>query len=92
MRAFVYRAPVQALRKTQQQGAKYTDYHSFPEGEGTELLLWTNNDPVSCLNPTQIRLGQGQACQPNTQDTTKLHQITLIPWQVLNLRRDEMRL
>lgn len=37
-------------------------------------LLWINNDPDLCLNPTQRRLGHSMSCQRRAQDTnyTKL--------------------
>lgn len=53
-------------------GSQYKDYHSFPEDEDSELLLWISNYPDLCLSPTQHRLGQGLSRNHNTQETTKL--------------------
>ena len=78
---------MEAWSQKQQHGAKYRDYDSLAEGEDSELLLWISNDPDLCLNPTQHRLGQGLSCHHDIHDTTKLHQITLIPWQVLNIKK-----
>lgn len=59
-------------KKQEQAIAKNKDYHSLSEGEGSELLLWINDDPDLCLNPTQHWWGQGLSGHHNTQDTTTI--------------------
>lgn len=74
------------LQSKQQREAKNKDYHSLPGGEGSKLLLWISNDPDLCLNPSRPWWGRGSERDYNTQDATKLHQIALIQWQVLNMK------